>query len=292
LANNDTIRVEADLSSAFLGSFSFNSNIPFEIKEIIIVAALLQHLPEVQVLTIQLGKCHRRYATNVPVENCLSKRFPGFDSLRSHQIPSRMLQKLTRLEWWGFEFHWILARSPCLRDLLLMSPVKLVENRAPDKTNPVVTTLKLTFRSWILLTEEPDYDNIKLFLAHFPSLKSLLICVKDTGMQIEGSPFDVNDQSQASFSHLATRLDAVAPFLTNFELKTNFHGDADHSRWLYYVTPGAGFQNFCMLRSLKIPYHCLGNFDVVVWPILHYGVYPRKKVHYILLSAHERFNAL
>jgi hypothetical protein len=96
-------------------------------------------------------------------------------------------------------------------------------------------------------------------------------------MQIEGSRFDVDGRSQASFSHLATRLDAVAPFLTNFELQTNFHSDADHSRWLYYVTPGAGFQNFCMLRSLKIPYHCLGNFDVVVWPILHYGVYPRKK---------------
>jgi hypothetical protein len=93
-----------------------------------------------------------------------------------------MLQKLTRLERWGFEFHWILARSPCLRDLSLMSPVKLLEDRTPGETNPAVTTLKLTFRSWVFLTEEPGHDNIKLFLAHFPSPKSLLICVKDTCM--------------------------------------------------------------------------------------------------------------
>lgn len=63
-----------------------------------------------------------------------------------------MLQKLTCLEWWGFEFHWILARSPCLRNLRLISPVKLIEDGAPNETNSAVTTLRLTFRSWLLDT--------------------------------------------------------------------------------------------------------------------------------------------
>jgi hypothetical protein len=259
LATDHTIRIEADLSSALPGGVSFSNNIKFELNEAVMVAALLQILPEVKILTIQLVDTCGHHSTDRyysdPAMKCVSTMFPGFDPLRSHLSPSAMLKKLTRLEWWGFDFHWVLARFPCLRDLWLMSPVRLIEDGAPDETNPAVTTLKLTFRSWLLDTGHEEHQRLTPFLAHFPSMKSLVICIRNRGARCSRMPTDVSRNNQGSFSHLLTRLDAVAPFLVKLEIEVDLVSVNDI--WLGYVTPGAVFQQFRMLRSLKIPYQSL-----------------------------------
>lgn len=89
LATDHTIRIDSNLSSLFPGGASFRKDIKIGLDEAVVVAALLQLLPEVEILTIQLVDyfCHDssdRCCSDAAV-NCVSKMFPGFDPLWLHQ---------------------------------------------------------------------------------------------------------------------------------------------------------------------------------------------------------------
>jgi hypothetical protein len=87
-----------------------------------------------------------------------------------------------------------------------MSPAKLYRDKTPDETNTAVETLKLTFQSWVLLTGHTDHEYLRLFLAHFPSLRNLVISIKDFGERNEGSLEEVSAQSREDGSTSSIQL--------------------------------------------------------------------------------------
>jgi hypothetical protein len=105
-----------------------------------------------------------------------------------------------------------------------MPPIRLIEDGAPDEINPAVTTLRLTFRSWLLDTGHEEHQRLTPFLAHFASVKSLVMCIRNKGARCSRMPTDVSRNNQGSFSHLLTRLDAVAPFLVKLEIEVGLLG--------------------------------------------------------------------
>lgn len=130
--------------------------------------------------------------------------FPGFDERTAHLLSPGIFPNLKRLDFNGDEFHWVLAKSLCLKELHLTRPCSILPDDAPHEANPTLTSLSLVNRSSILNPSVDRHETLSKLLAHFPSLQSLIMTIYDADhdemhSETEG---DLNSNDHGNFAVL------------------------------------------------------------------------------------------
>lgn len=265
------VNVEVDTSNIFPGDTHFRSATKVLLNQMVIAGRiLLELLTKVNKVHLTLNLPYKAVNSWVDTTTCkllaleplsTCRLIPDFDSLTANRLYLPGLQQLTEFDYAGSEFHWALAKLPCLRKLRLTRPCVVLPDEASNEVNRKVTTLEISARSEILRGDSRHYVTLKAFLAHFPSLVNLRVVIYD--IDVDALPEDVSDpqdQNERSYSILLERLSSVADHLKALHLGVN--DDADDydghaSKFLCDVQPASSFRQFKSLKTLIVPYRCL-----------------------------------
>ncbi|KAH6643819.1 hypothetical protein C7974DRAFT_467578 [Boeremia exigua] len=236
LFNKDVI-VDTDTSTLFAGDRVLSSAAKVSLNQIFIGGQiLLQHLTNVDRLCVALR------------QSTTQSWHPG-------------LQKLTYLEFAGAEFHWVLAKLPCLQTLRLTRPCVILHDGAVNEVNTSLKTLSIMARLEILQENSLNYATFSPFLAHFPSLEELEVRVYD--LEVDSMRFAQTlgfQGTELNYTTLINRINVVAAHLIKLDIGVydddGVH-DIESNNFLLEVHPGPGFQQFKALKNLVVPYQCL-----------------------------------
>jgi hypothetical protein len=262
--------VEVDNSHIFPGDSHFCSTVKVSLNQMVVVGRiileLLVNVKQVY-LTLNQPQTPANERPNTPSCKRLAHHplssstfIPGFDNATAHQIQFPGLQKMTRLRFDGAEFHWALAKPPCLREIQLTRPCVILPDEAPDEVSTSVTRLDISARSEILTRSSRDYATFEAFLAHFPLLKDLQVRTYDIDLDIlPTSVLDSNEDEERSYATLIERFGPVAPTLNTLSMGVyKGKGNERHaSNFLNGVRPAASFHHFKALKDLVVPQRCL-----------------------------------
>lgn len=174
------IFVDTDTSTLFRGDTQLAMAAQVSLQHILIGGRILQHVTDVEDLYVEISRSSGwsgRREEMAP--DLLAHLLPAFDRVTAHVFQHPGLQKVTRLEFGGAEFHWVLAKSPCLRELHLARPCDILSDGASDEVSPTLKVLTMTARSTILRKNSHRYAHFSSFLAHFPSLEELTVRIFD-----------------------------------------------------------------------------------------------------------------
>ncbi|KAH7064287.1 hypothetical protein BKA63DRAFT_496637 [Paraphoma chrysanthemicola] len=258
-----SVSIDVPSATLFAGGVPFTSTVKIEATEPVLAGALLQQLFNVISLTI----CLTPYFSDVSksrealMDHCLFRLFPDFDPRTAHLKPILGLQKLKEMFWHGSEFHWALAKLPCLDHPYLPRASRILADEAPFETIDTLKAFQFTARSSIIGSEPSQTEHLKPFLAHMSALETLHIQIAD----YETDDGDVDRRrnglsldNQVTFSILIAKLRPIATTLTHLPLDTCGLGDEDKATaWVKYVLPCDGFKHFTVLKALRIPYQAL-----------------------------------
>ena len=169
------------------------------------------------------------------------------------------LQKLQSLKFEGTEFHWVLAKSPNLEEIVLTRASHILADGDSSAINTAVKSLTIPVQSAVLNPACSHYDALSPFLAHFPRLETLRMPFNDADEGVAGprSHFNLDRDDQGSYTVLFQKLMSVAPVLTRLELDASTHCSEEDTSFLDHVLPGDGFLIFKALKHLLVPYQCL-----------------------------------
>ncbi|KAI4624499.1 hypothetical protein J4E83_004174 [Alternaria metachromatica] len=239
----------------------FPSIIRAEIEEIHIACALLfWQMTELKCLSLSIVRADEDDDGRPRlISKCLSKLFSHFDNRTAHLSTFLGLQKLRSLKFEGTEFHWILAKSPHLEEIVLTRASHILADGASSAVNTAVKSLKFPVQSAVLNPACGHYDALSPFLAHFPRLETLRLPFNDADEGVAGphSKFNLDRDDQGSYTVLFQKLMSVAPVLTRLELDASIHCSEEDTSFLDHVLPGDGFLMFKALKHLLVPYQCL-----------------------------------
>lgn len=276
--------VEVDTSVIFPGDTHFCSKAEVSMNQMVIlgriVMELLLNVKRVHLILNQPLLPHDEWSSNTtscrelahdPLSS--STLIPRFDSVSAHQLQFPGLQKLTRLRFDGAEFHWVLAKLPCLQDIQLTRPCVILPDEAPNEISNSVTRLDISARSEILTRGSRNYATFKAFLAHFPSLEELQVRTYDLDIDVLPSSAPGPDELEGarSYATLIERLSPVAATLTTLNLGV-YNSDTGNDRsaniFLNQVRPAHSFQHFKVLKNLVVPQRCLlRSIETLVDPL-------------------------
>lgn len=258
-------QIEVDVSALSLHDQALYSVAKVSLHQITIVGCIVfQRLSNVDKVCLKLrGTCPRYLESSIfdPLGNLM----PGFLDTSAHTLRFAGLRTLTRLEYAGVEFHWALAKSPCLRWLKLSRPCRIIQDGAPNEVSTSLIRLEICARSDILRSNGLTYSFFKKFLAHFPALLELKLTIYDLVFDDFMALEDV--LRERSYDNLLEKLSPVASHLRTLELGV-FNSDEEGyfppdtrndevNEFLLDVRPASGFRNFTKLDKLVVPYRCL-----------------------------------
>ncbi|KAI4705557.1 hypothetical protein J4E81_000440 [Alternaria sp. BMP 2799] len=247
----------------------FPSIIRAEIEEIHIACALLfWQMTELKCLSLSIVRADEDDDGRPRlISKCLSKLFSHFDNRTAHLTTFLGLQKLRSLKFEGTEFHWILAKSPHLEEIVLTRASHILADGASSAVNTAVKSLKFPVQSAVLNPACGHYDALSPFLAHFPRLETLRLPFNDADEGVAGphSKFNLDRDDQGSYTVLFQKLMSVAPVLTRLELDASTHCSEEDTSFLDHVLPGDGFLIFKALKHLLVPYQCLFGRSEPQW---------------------------
>lgn len=261
--------VEVNTSILFPGDVHFSSAAKVSLSRTVIKGRiLLQHLTNVEKVRLTLNVAD---GTDRPWETALRKQLalkplhkllPGFNNMTAHGLKFPGLQKLTGLEFAGSEFHWVLAKLPCLEKLKLTRPCLILPDAAPNEVNTNLKSLGMSARSTILRDNSQHHATLKAFLAHFPSLEDLRLTIYDLRIDATSvSSLDLIEEGESSYSNLLERISSVAAHLVTLDVGVYKDDEDDENDgscdFLDDVQPASGFQQFKSLKRLVVPYQCL-----------------------------------
>ncbi|KAI4713836.1 hypothetical protein J4E89_001284 [Alternaria sp. Ai002NY15] len=239
----------------------FPSTIRAEIEETRIACALLfWQLTELDFLSLSIVHADEDDDGRPRlVPKCLSKLISHFDNRTAHLTTFPGLQKLRSLKFEGTEFHWVLAKSPNLEEIVLTRASHILADGDSSAINTAVKSLTFPVQSAVLNPACSHYDALSPFLAHFPRLDTLRMPFNDADEGVAGprSHFNLDRDDQGSYTALFQKLMSVAPVLTRLELDASTHCSEEDTSFLDHVLPGDGFLIFKALKHLLVPYQCL-----------------------------------
>ncbi|KAI4675361.1 uncharacterized protein J4E84_010103 [Alternaria hordeiaustralica] len=247
----------------------FPSTIRAEIEEIRIACALLfWQMTELKCLSLSIVRADEDDDGRPRVvSKCLSKLISHFDNRTAHLTTFPGLQKLRSLKFEGTEFHWILARSPHLEEIVLTRASHILADGASSAINSAVKFLTIPVQSAVLNPDCSQYDALFPFLAHFPHLETLRMPFNDDDDTVAGtrSNFNLARDDEGSYTILFQKLMSVAPVLTRLELDASTHCSEEDTSFLDHVLPADGFLIFKALKHLLVPYQCLFGRSEPQW---------------------------
>ena len=261
-ARREEEQIEVDVSALSLHDQSLYSVAKVTLNQITIVGCIvLQRIGNVEKICLDLRSGYAGSHSDEPLGHFI----PGYDRATAHTLHFAGLQKLTKLDFSGVEFHWALAKLPCLRWLRLSRPCEVLCDDAPNEVSTSLTRLEICARSDILRSASLPYRFLKEFLAHFPTLLELKLTIYDLGSHhLDGED---GEDEERSYDSLFERLGPVASHLRTLELgvfNNNEEGyvpTKDGNKWanrfLTDVVPASSFQGFTSLERLVVPYQCL-----------------------------------
>jgi len=239
----------------------FPSTIRAEIEETRIACALLfWQMTELEFLSLSIVHADEDDDGRPRlVPKCLSKLISHFDNRTAHLTTFPGLQKLRSLKFEGTEFHWVLAKSPNLEEIVLTRPSHILADGDSSAINTAVKSLTFPVQSAVLNPACSHYDALSPFLAHFPRLETLRMPFNDADEGVAGprSHFNLDRDDQGSYTVLFQKLMSVAPVLTRLELDASTHCSEEDTSFLDHVLPADGFLIFKALKHLLVPYQCL-----------------------------------
>lgn len=229
-------------------------------SEPIQIRKLLEHVIHVEHLSLELLSDPNGIGMARLKKDCVAELFPGFNPLTAHLNPPAILQKVLEMCYRGEDFHWIMARSPCLRKLEVDGLCRILADGAPEETNPALKSFSLMYRSAILNPNVDCFDTLTPFLAHFPSLESLKIQVEDDPRTRYSSSNrdNINENSSAgTYSLLVTRLEPGSKMLTTLDLAVDPCSEPHYLEYMHYIIPRDGFRGVTALKNLYVPHNWL-----------------------------------
>jgi len=263
------VSINIDTSALFPGDTQLSSAAKVSLQHILIGGRILQLLTNLEELCMKISRyafdswwvLGENRARKEMAPDPLAHLLPSFNHATAHTIQCAGLQRLTYLEFGGAEFHWALAKSPCLRKICLTRPCVILSDGAPDEVNTSLKTLSMTARSTILRKNSHRYASFPSFLAHFPSLREITVRIYDFDAdELPTRPDPLDDEDELDYTNLLDKISAVAAILTKLDIGVYSDAEEDDTRancYLRQVRPGPGFQQFKALKSLSVPYQCL-----------------------------------
>jgi hypothetical protein len=258
-----TVEVPTGALIMYKSPVAFNMQLCME--EPHIAGVILQHAAEATSLSLQIleadsdGASVRRGDWNGVLTQGLRRMFPSFDTQTAHLQYPTMLQKLETLYFHGDEFHWVLARSPFLRDIELNFIYIILPDTAILEKNHALQELRMKCRSAIL---NPDVDrfNPPAFLDHFPNLTTFILEIIDCSYGLDSRHAeDVRGSIQGSYTLLIDMLQPFAHTLTTLTMLLRIEAieSGFDLGYLWHTLPSDGFLAFTALKHLTVPYSCL-----------------------------------
>lgn len=234
---------EVPVVDSLPGTAQFSSTMTIHMQEARIAGVILQHATEIESLSLQLSedggddRCVR-CAKYFLMQACLKKLFPGFDPATAHLQDLAILQKLNTIFFHGYEFHWILAKSPHLREIELYEIGHILPDGASQEKNHSVQKFGMTCRSGILNPDITRYNDLAAFLDHFQELVDFSAQIVDTrsGYQLDEDA-DVDQTQQGSFELFVGMLLPLAPNLTSLTFSVKCTAQERELAYLRQVLP-------------------------------------------------------
>ncbi|KAI4916900.1 hypothetical protein J4E90_003404 [Alternaria incomplexa] len=255
------ISIEVPTLGVVPQSAMFPSTIRAEIEEMRIACALLfWQMTELEFLSLSIVHADEDDDGRPRlVSKCLSKLISHFDNRTAHLTTFPGLKKLRSLRFEGTEFHWVLAKSPNLEEIVLTRASHILADGDSSAINTAVQSLTFPVQSAVLNPACSHYDALSPFLAHFPHLETLRMPFNDADEGVAGprSHFNLDRDDQGSYTVLFQKLMSVAPVLTRLELDASTHCSEEDTSFLDHVLPGDGFLILKALKHLLVPYQCL-----------------------------------
>ena len=244
-------------SNIFVTGLSFLEVTAVEVTEGAMAGTLFRSLPELERLDFSYE--FKPDYSDPANPTCMSTIFPGFNDQTSHKTELGAFQKLKTLAWYASDFHWILAKSACLKELRIERTCKILEDTAPEEKANQLKRFLYTSRSSIL---GGRYDTLSAFLGHFPGLDELQIDIDDMLDDDSWDSQDLSAQHQGCISSLLEKLAPVAPIITRLIIGTQLFEEIQENPWLSHLLPGGDLTVFHRLLHLHVPHQCLfGSFE-------------------------------
>ena len=171
---------------------------------------VLKRIPNVDKVCLKLFGASTNTDESSTLPDPLRLLMPVFDRVTAHTLHFAGLQNLTKLDFSGCQFHWTLAKLPCLRWLRLSRPCYMLNDEAPNEFSTSVTRLEMCVLVDILRSRSPFYFFFRAFLAHFPALLELKLTIYVLCPDNIWGP----DTEEKSYETLLQRLSPVASYLS------------------------------------------------------------------------------
>jgi hypothetical protein len=257
-------RIEVNISALSLHDQSLYSVAKASLKQTTILGCIvLQRIPNVDKVCLKLFGISPNTDESLTLPDPLRLLMPVFDRATAHTLQFAGLQNLTKLDFSGCQFHWTLAKLPCLRWLRLSRPCYILNDEAPNEVSTSVTRLEICALADILRSRSGFYSSFRAFLAHFPALLELKLTIYVLFPDNIWGP----DTEGKSYDTLLERLIPVASHLRSLEMgvfntdeEVYFPRDGGNDRankFLVDVLPASDFKDFRRLEKLVVPYQCL-----------------------------------
>lgn len=138
------VNVEVDTSNIFPGDTHSRSATKVLLNQIVVAGRiLLELLTKVNKVHLTLNLPYTAVKSWVDTTACkllaleplsTCRLIPCFDSLTAHRLHLPCLQQLAEFDFAGSEFHWALAKLPCLRKLRLDTPLRCSTQRSVKRS--------------------------------------------------------------------------------------------------------------------------------------------------------------
>jgi len=218
---DQNVKIETDLHSVFPGDAHIRTSTKVMMNQSVLAGRILTELlPRVDKIQLTLNLACSLFNGWADTSTCellalkpltASKLLPDCNSSTAHQLQFPDLQQLTEIYFAGSEFHWALAKLPCLRRLRLGRPCIILPDEAPHGINNTLRTLEMSARTAILRSSSRHYDNLRGFLAHCPSLVNLQITIDDFAVdELPDHESDSQDLEDCDYNVLLQRLSPIA----------------------------------------------------------------------------------
>ena len=262
-------RIEVDVIALSLHDRSLYSVAKASLNQTTLLGCIvLQRIPNVDKVCLQLFGASTNTDESSTLPDPLRLLMPVFDRVTAHTLHFAGLQNLTKLDFSGCQFHWTLAKLPCLRWLRLSRPCYILNDEAPNEVSTSVTRLEIYALADILRSHCPFYSFSRAFLSHFPALLELKLTI----YVFSPDHIWVPNIEEKSYETLLERLSPVASHLrslemgvfnTDEEVHIPCHGGNDRANeFLIDILPASDFKDFRRLEKLVVPYQCLlGHTD-------------------------------
>ncbi|KAH7075187.1 hypothetical protein FB567DRAFT_185409 [Paraphoma chrysanthemicola] len=246
-------------------AFSSSSASPTMLDEAAITGHILGRASQLDFLILgfyQRNPGNNSYSHPRLMASCLSKAFPGFQSLSTTATIPSGFENIRFLHYAGSEWHWIMGQSCHLDTITLERVANFLPDGVPDEVNPKVKRIELNCCSAILNPEAEGFVHFPAFLAHFPELESLELRIYDEPRSWNESSNDIGPHRLGSYSHLVSCLDAVAHGLNELRIPLTLYNEDERPDYTLYALPASSFLNFSNLGHPGVPYVCLfGSVD-------------------------------